>query len=602
MPTDTIPQRLFDRASATPSLPAYYAKRGGGWVATSFAAYADEVKRAGKALVALGIEPGSTVAILGANRPEWIIADLGCMAVGGAPAGIYATSSPAEVRYIVEHTEATVVFVDSEAQWRKVHGERERLPRLRWIVTMSGTSIDGRAGDPGTLSTLCTLSWHAFLAKAEGTTDAAFFARLHALAPDGLATLIYTSGTTGPPKGVMLSHGNLVYAGQQGVTLVGLTTSDRSLSYLPLSHIAEQIFTLYAPISAGSAVSFAQSVDTVPDDLKEARPTVFFGVPRIWEKFQAAIAGKLAQATGSKKLVVRWARSVGRRVAARSMRSQPLPPTLALEYRLARRLFFSPLKAALGLERGRLFVSGAAPIGREVLEFFASLDIVVHESYGMSENTGCTSINRPGRVKLGSVGPALPGIEVRTADDGEIVVRGPNVFLGYYKDPAATADAVVDGWLRSGDLGAFDRDGFLSITGRKKDLIITAGGKNISPSNIEGAIKTHPFVAEAVVIGDRRKHLTALVILDDKAAGAWRSERGLSGDEPLHADAAIVAEIQRALDLVNAEMARVEQVKKFRILPAPFSIETGELTPTLKVKRKVVEQKFVAEIEAMYRD
>ncbi len=579
MPSETIPQRLFDRAAATPSLPAYYTKRGGAWLPTPYATYADEVKRAGKALMALGIEPGSTIAILGANRPDWVIADLGCMAIGGAAAGIYATSSPAEAQYILEHTGATIVFVDSEAQWRKVHGERARLPSLRWIVIMSGTSVDDAA----------TLSWEGFLAKAE-TTDAAFFERLHALAPDGLATLIYTSGTTGPPKGVMLSHANLVYAGRQAVALAELTTDDRTLSYLPLSHVAEQIFTLYGPISAGSAVSFARSIDTVPDDLKEVRPTVFFGVPRIWEKFHAGVAAKLGQAAGAKKLLVNWARSVGRRATARTMRGEALPLGLAAEYRLARRLFFSPLKAALGLDRGRVFVSGAAPIGRDVLEFFASLDIVIQEGYGMSENTGCTSLNVPGRIKLGSVGPAMSEIEVEIAGDGEIVVRGPNVFLGYYKDPRATSEAVVDGWLHSGDLGAFDKDGFLAITGRKKDLIITAGGKNISPSNIEAELKKHPLVAEAVVIGDRRKHLTALVTLDPAAAAALRVERGATNTEPHHAEPAVLAEIQRVVDAVNADMARVEQVKKFCVLPAAFSIETGELTPTLKVKRTVVER------------
>jgi long-chain acyl-CoA synthetase len=284
------------------------------------------------------------------------------------------------------------------------------------------------------------------------------------------------------------------------------------------------------------------------------------------------------------------------------MRGEPLPLALAAQYRVAQALFFSKVKQALGLDRGRFFVSGAAPIGQDVLEFLASLDLVVHEGYGLSESTGCTSINHRGRARFGSVGTAMTGTEAKIASDGEIVARGPSVFLGYYKEPEATAEVLVDGWLHSGDLGAIDAHGFISVTGRKKDLIITAGGKNIAPTNIEGALKQHALVAEAVVIGDRRKHLTALVILDAEAGARLRQGLGLEAGGPLHTDPAVLAEVQRAFDAVNADMARVEQVKKFRVLRSPFSIDTGELTPTLKVKRKVVEQKFAAEIESMYRD
>jgi long-chain acyl-CoA synthetase len=592
MPADTIPQRLFDRASIAPASPAYYAKEGGAWVPTSFAVYADQVKRAGKALMALGVGPGSGVAILGANRPEWVVFDLACMAIGGAPAGIYATSSPVEVRYVVNHTEAQVVLVDTDLQWQKVRAERANLPNLRWVVTMRGTVVD----DPQ------VLSWEAFLARGEATSDAAFFERLYALEPGGVATLIYTSGTTGPPKGVMLSHGNLAFAGTEATAIARLTADDRTVSYLPLSHIAEQIFTLLGPLTAGSSVYFAESIDRLPDNLREVRPTLFFGVPRIWEKFHAGIAAKLAEARGAKKLIARWAQGIGRRASAHAMRGEPLPLALAAQYRVAQALFFSKVKQALGLDRGRFFVSGAAPIGQDVLEFLASLDLVVHEGYGLSESTGCTSINHRGRARFGSVGTAMTGTEAKIASDGEIVARGPSVFLGYYKEPEATAEVLVDGWLHSGDLGAIDARGFISITGRKKDLIITAGGKNIAPTNIEAALKQHALVAEAVVIGDRRKHLTALVILDAEAGARFRQGLGLEAGGPLHTDPAVLAEVQRAFDAVNADMARVEQVKKFRVLRSPFSIDTGELTPTLKVKRKVVEQKFAAEIESMYRD
>jgi long-chain acyl-CoA synthetase len=328
---------------------------------------------------------------------------------------------------------------------------------------------------------------------------------------------------------------------------------------------------------------------------------LFFGVPRIWEKFHAAISGKLDAATGAKKRLVDWARRVGAKVSELRTRGEEPRGLLAIEYRLADKLVFSKLKPAIGLGRARFCVSGAAPIAREVLEFFASLDILVFEVYGQSEDCGPTSFNRPGRVKFGTVGPAVDGVEVKIADDGEILVRGPNVFLGYYKDPEATAETLKDGWLCSGDLGAFDADGFLTITGRKKEIIITAGGKNIAPKNIEAALKNHRLVSEAVVIGDRRKFLTVLLTLDPEAAQAFAKERGIARPD-LHAAPEVAAEIQRAVDEVNQDLARVETVKKFTILPQPFTIDAGELTPTLKVKRKVVGERYAKEIDAMYAD
>jgi long-chain acyl-CoA synthetase len=328
---------------------------------------------------------------------------------------------------------------------------------------------------------------------------------------------------------------------------------------------------------------------------------VFFGVPRIWEKFHAGISAKLATATGAKKRLVQWARRVGSSVSDLRCRGEEPKGVLAVEYKLADKLVFSKLKPALGLGRARFCVSGAAPIAREVLEFFASLDIIVLEVYGQSEDCGPTSFNRPGKVKFGTVGPAVDGVEVKIADDGEILVRGPNVFLGYLKEPEATSETLQDGWLCSGDLGAFDNEGFLSITGRKKEIIITAGGKNIAPKNIEAALKNHPLISEAVVIGDRRKFLTALLTLDPDAASSFAKERGLDA-KGVHTAPQLAAEIQKAVDEVNRDLARVETVKKFTVLPNAFSIDTGELTPTMKVKRKVVNQRYADQIEAMYAE
>jgi long-chain acyl-CoA synthetase len=444
------------------------------------------------------------------------------------------------------------------------------------------------------------MTWAEFLAKGDDVADERVLERMHALQPQGLATLIYTSGTTGPPKGVMLSHENIAWTAECAAKMTGITSSDRALSYLPLSHIAEQMFSIHGHITSGLSLYFAESLEKLPENLKEVRPTLVFGVPRIWEKFHAGLSTKLSEAKGAKAKLAKWARAVGRDVSDFKANGKDLPFVLSLKYAVANKLIFSKVKAAIGLDAGRMHVSGAAPVAKEVLEFMASLDIVINEVYGQSEDTGPTTFNTRGKVRFGTVGQTLPGVEVKIADDGEICVRGKNVFLGYYKEPEATAETLIDGWLHSGDLGAFDKDGFLTITGRKKEIIITAGGKNIAPKNIEAALKNHPLVGEAVVIGDRRKFLSALVTLEPEAAARFAAEHNIQDVANLHHSALVRTEIQKCLDEVNREFARVEQVKKFTVLPRAFSMDTGELTPTLKVKRKVVNDVWSKEIEAMY--
>jgi len=579
---DTIPHRILRRATERPSTIAYQAKVEGRWQPTTWRTYADQIRTAARALIALGLPRGGKVSILGFNRPEWVILDHAAMMAGGAPAGIYTTCSADEVQYIVHHSESLVVLVENADQLAKIKAKRAELPLLKWIVMMKGATATGAD----------VLTWEDFLAKAEGATDADVDRRLDAIEQADLATLIYTSGTTGPPKGVMLSHRNLAWTAGTLLDISGRPTDEVSLSYLPLSHIAEQMCTVHMPATAGSTVYFAESLEKVPENLKEARPTAFFGVPRIWEKFHAGLSSRLAQATGVKKRLAGWARGVCSRVNHLRDRGEPIPAGLAIQYKLADRLVISKIKAALGFDRAVRLYSGAAPIAPDVLEFMASIDLPIAEIYGQSEDSGPTACNLPGRTRIGTVGPVLPGIEVKIADDGEILVRGPHVFTGYFKEPEATAEALVDGWLCSGDLGAFDKDGFLSITGRKKEIIITAGGKNIAPKNIEAMIKMSPLVGEAVVIGDRRKYLTALVTLDEVAAKAH-------GDTD---SAGIRAAIQKTIDEANQQLARVEQVKKFAILARPFGIDSGELTPTMKIKRKVVAQKFAREIDQMYVD
>jgi len=589
MPADTILHRLHAVAAARPEAPAYHHKVDGAWKSTSWGQYVAEVRQATRALVADGFAPGQVVCILGFNRPEWVVLDLAAMAAGGAPAGIYITSSAEEVHYIVHHAEAPVVLVENEGQWEKIRQVRDRLPALKRVVMMRG---GGKVDDP------MVMEWDAWLARGDTVPDSVVDERMGALAPEQLATLIYTSGTTGPPKGVMLSHENLAWTAGQAVGLVHLDADDINLSYLPLSHIAEQMFTIHAPISSGGQVYFAESMEKMPANLQEVRPTVLFGVPRVWEKFHAKVSAKLADATGLKATLVAWARGVAARVHAARNEGREPGGLDGLQYGVAKRVIFGKLHGAMGLDRVKVMVSGAAPISAEVLEFFATLDLPIREVYGQSEGSGPTSFNAPGNTRFGTVGPAFPGCEVKLGPDQEILLRGPNVFLGYYKDPAATADTLIEGWLHSGDLGSFDDRGFLSIIGRKKEILITSGGKNIAPKNIEAALKDIDIVGEAVVIGDKRRYLAALLTLDPDAVTRLAGELGVPaeqvGDHPK-----VRERLQAGVDRVNEQVSRVEGVKRFVVLPAPFQ-PGDELTPTLKVKRKRVNEKYAAVIESMY--
>ena len=580
MVAPTIPARLFAQAQTRPNDPAYFVRGASDWVPTTWANYAQNVKRVAQALVASGVEDGQVICILGNNRPEWCEMDLGAMAINAIPAGIYQTCSPEEIAYILNHSEAPIILVENEEQHAKVTSIRADLPHLKRIVMMSG--VEAKGDD--------TLSWEDFLATGDAVDGATIDDKVAKLDPSAPATFIYTSGTTGPPKAVMLSHDNLAWTADTAIRIVSQTSADTSLSYLPLSHIAEQMFTLHAPITSGARVYFAESVEKMPDNLKEVQPTVFFGVPRVWEKFHAGISAKLKLATGAKLKLVNFARRTGTEVSQRRCHGQPIGGLLALKYKLATKLIFSKLKPAIGMGKARICVSGAAPIAPDVLKFMASLDVVIMEVYGQSEGSGPTTFNLPGQTRFGSVGTRLEGIDVKIADDGEILARGRNIFQGYYKDEEATKAALDnDGWLYSGDLGSFDGEGFLTITGRKKDIIITAGGKNIAPKNIEAALMEHEHITQAVVIGDRRKFLSAIVAVDPEKLG----EAG--GDT-----ASFEASIQAHVDAINERFARVEHVRKFSVLPRELDQDNDELTPTMKIKRRIVNENWAELIDSMY--
>lgn len=615
-----IPHRIFEHARRCPSRPAYFKKEQGAWKATNWEVYANQIRRAGKAMIGLGVAPGGTVCILGFTRPEWLIFDIACMTIGGVPAGIYTTSSPEECAYILNHAEASLLLIEDEEQWKKIRKIRDGLASLKHIITMAGAPpIDGPKG----------MGWDAFLKRGDRVEEAEFEARLAALEPDQLAKLIYTSGTTGPPKGVMLSHANLAWVGRILVELSDWDENSRVLSHLPLSHIAEQNMSIHGPATARSPVYFAESFEKLPENLKEVQPTIFLSVPRIWEKFHTALSARIGQARGLRRRLIEWAMAVGARVSRLKMEGKEPTGRLAFEYRLARRLVFAKVKSAIGLGEVRMCVSGAAPIALEVLEFLAGLDVIVNEVYGLSETTGGITFNRAGKVRFGSVGTPLPQVQARLAEDGEILAKGPNVFMGYYKNEEATRDAILDGWLLTGDIGKMSGDGYLSIVDRKKHIIITAGGKNLTPANIENEIKARdPIISHVHAHGDRRPYVTALVTLDpmsavdyglargmldktDEAETLKRNLRSKPQDRPealkhlikeVTNDPALRQRIARAVREANEKLSRVEQVKRIYVLDREFSVEEDEMTPTLKLKRKKVEKKFAPVFDRLYED
>jgi len=588
---DSIPARLRRNGTSSQykSRIGYSYKNGVEWVLCSFEAYYEEALQAAKSLHALGVHKGGTITILSFNRPEWIIADVACMMVGGIPAGIYQTCSPQEVAYIINHAESSIIFVENQEQYAKVLSQQDQLPLLKHIVTFETFENE----DPR------VITWKEFLIKGQQIQDSTINDCIDSIEPNQPATFIYTSGTTGPPKAVMLSHQNLVFTADRAISITDLHEEDCSLSYLPLSHIAEQVFSIHGPISSISAVYFAESIEKLPDNLKEIRPTVFFGVPRIWEKIYAKLTEGVQAASFFKQKTFHWAFDIGTQCAALRNTGKEPSGVLSMQYALAKKMVFNPIKDKIGLIRTRVCVSGAAPISAEILNFFAGIDIIIHEVYGQSEDCGPTTFNRPDNTRFGTVGTAFPDVEVKIADDDEILVRGENVFLGYYKDEEATQKALVDGWLHSGDLGRFDDDGFLRIIGRKKEIIITAGGKNIAPKNIEAALKDIPFISQAMVVGDKRPYLIAVLTLDMEYTSRFCTDKGLS-QNLVHENKQVRDALQKRIDDVNSTFARVEHVRKFAILPRDFSIEEQELTPTLKIKRSNIARNWQQTIDELY--
>jgi long-chain acyl-CoA synthetase len=524
------------------------------------------------------------VAIIARTTIEWTLVDFALALVGAVSAAIYPTSSGPECRYLLEHSEAVAVLLEDEEGREQVEGCGS-LPKLRRVLTFADLSELEASGRE-----LRRTQPNAF-AHAEAAVD-----------EDDVFTYIYTSGTTGPPKACVIRHRNYYEMAATCDRLERFVLEDDvMLLWLPLAHNFGRLMHLVGP-HVGFTIAFCPDPYAVAEALPHVRPTILPSAPRLYEKVYTAVKTQLDNATGVKRRLIDWALGVGYRVSSLHQAGRAVPASLALQHRLADRLVYSKVKERLG-GRLRIAISGAAPLDRGVAEFFHALDILILEGYGLTECTTACSVNRVDRFRFGTVGPVLPGFELRIAEDGEILIRSETIFAGYLKDEQATREILDgDGWLHSGDVGALDEDGFLTITDRKKDILVTAGGKNVTPQNIENAVKRAKLVSHTVLIGDRRPFVVALVTLDEAEAGSWAAEHGIDGDiAALAGEPALRAEIQGTVDDVNANLARFEQIKRFTILPRDFSLEHEELTPTMKLRRRVVEEHFADEISDLYR-
>ena len=560
----------------------------------SWRAYRDRVRDVALGLVALGFTPGSFAVIMARNRPEHVIADLGVVHARGTPVSLYSTLSPEQVQYIANHCEARVAFVENEEFLAKFTAIRSALPRLEHIVLLEGSA-------PG------TLRWDDLLAKGAVAHDRdprAFDGLWQGVQPDDTLTLIYTSGTTGPPKGVIDTHRSALWDLTSLRNLCATSERDRIISYLPLAHAADRFLTYYAGIIGGHTTYFCPDVTQVLATAAVVRPTFFGGVPRIWEKLHAGItAGIAREPDEQRKRALLGALEISRTVLALEQRGEPVPDDLRTKRAMVEPIF-AALRAKIGLDQATMTVTGAAPTPREVLEFFHAIGLRISEVWGMSELGVISSINPVERIKIGSIGIMLPGVEGKIAADGELLVRGGHVMKGYYKEPDKTAETIdADGWLATGDVASVDADGYYTLVDRKKELIITAGGKNISPANIESLLKFHPLIGQACVIGDNRSYLTALVVLDGQVAPTWAAAHGIAATTvpELAAHPKVREELERAVAGVNERVSRVENIRRFAIVPTEWTAESEELTPTLKLKRRVIVDKYATVIDELYR-
>jgi long-chain acyl-CoA synthetase len=594
---DSLPGLLLQRAAELGGRVALRHNELSRWREYTWQEYATRTARVGLGLLELGVQPGDRVAIHSENRPEWVISDLASQGIGCATVGVYPTSPSSEVEYLIGHCRAVVLVTEDEEQLDKVLSVRRNLPLLRHIIVIETRGVRRHLDDP------MIITFAELEALGAGRSVADWAERVARLQPDDVAMIVYTSGTTGPPKGAMLSHANLLAATTSFAQVFTATPDDEILSYLPLCHIAERLNSVINALNVGYVVNFGKGGESFVEDMRDVQPTLFLGVPRVWEKMMAATQIKMADATWLKRQMYWFWLRRGERLASRRMRGE-MRTSDKLVSRLGYMLLTRSLRDKLGMRRMRLAISGAAPIAPEVLQYFWALGVPVREGYGQTENTALATLTPQTDVRIGKVGVALPGVELRLAADGEVLTRSAANFVGYFEDQAATTAALDSGgWLHTGDVGELDESGYLTITDRKKDLIITAGGKNVSPSEIENMLKVSPYVREAVVIGDRRKYLTALLGIELETVGDWATRRFIpyTTYENLSSKPEVVELIGEWVEHVNRDLAQVEKIKRFALLPRELDHENGQLTATQKVKRAAISAQFGDLIEAMYR-
>ncbi len=596
---DTIPKLFWHQVQARGARTALREKYLGIWRSVSWREYGERAKWIGLGLVSLGLARREVVSILAETVPEWVYADMGTMGAGGVSNGIYPTDSAKQVEYILNDSRSRYLFVEDDEQLDKFLEIRERCPGVRRVIVFDMEGLADFA-DPQVMSLEELLELGR---KHEESHPGLWEELVDGSKAEELALLVYTSGTTGPPKGAMLSHRNVIFQISNADAFIPLRDGDEQLAFLPLCHIAERTFTVFLPLRSGAVANFAESIETVPENVREVAPHNFFAVPRIWERFYSGIAIRMKEATWLGRAAYRWALGVGMKVAELRLEGRTPSPWLEAMYALADFLVLDNLKRAIGMHRARYAGTGAAPIAPDLIRWYRALGVDMREVYGQTENCGLAT-GMPDRIKLGTVGVAAPRTELKISSEGEILLRGPHVFMGYLNQPEKTAETLRGGWLHTGDVGYVDNEGYLKITDRMKDIIITAGGKNITPSEIENQLKFSPYISDAVVIGDRRKFLTCLVMIDYDNVAKYAQDHDVPFTDfaSLCRARAITDLIWSEIEKVNQGFARVETIKRFRLIEQQLTAEDDELTPTMKLKRKFVNEKYKALIEDMYSE
>ena len=596
---DTTPKLFRLRCQTLGKRTAHREKTFGIWRSYSWDDYFNSAKNLGLGLVALGLKRGDVVSILSEDSKEWMYTDMGVQCVGGICSGAYTTDSASQLEYLVNNSDSRFLFVENDEQLDKFLQVQDKMPGLLKVIILKRQGLCGFK-DPKFmfLEDLYNLG-----AEFDAAHPQAFDDSIDLTKPGETAILVYTSGTTGKPKGAMISHGNLIYSVAAGLRDAATFDTDDQLCFLPLCHILERLFSVNAPIAAASTINFSESPETVFDNLQEVSPQTFVAVPRLWEKIYSRIAIRIGEATAVQKWAYKRAVEAGRARADCLAKGKPLPFIVSLAYRFWDFVVLRNLRRMIGMDRLRRGGSGAAPISPDLLRWYHSIGVSVLEGYGMTESAGIISLNNPVKNKIGTVGTVMPGAEIRISDEGEIQYKAGNVFQGYWRNPEKTAEAFThDGWLRTGDVGVLDNRGFLTITGRLKDIIITAGGKNISPAEIENKLKFSPYISDVLIIGDKRIFLTCLVMIDQENVEKFAQDRRIpfSNYASLCAAREVQELIRETIEKVNKDFARVEQIKDFRLIDVLLTADDDELTPTMKLKRSFVETKHKELISQMY--